>query len=318
MNSTFLSSAFEATRLKQLRFLLAVAELGSLAEAAEALHMTPSAASMMLRSLEQALGGKLFSRTAHGMSPTARARALMPRLRTVLGEADALAAAAGSNSLLPALRIGLVPHVAVTVLPRVVAALAHGPTPRRVQLHEARSAVLAEMLSEAKLDFVLGKMPADFPASKLARLAYRLLYPDGVAIVARRGHELARRRRRVGLDELHAASWLLPPAGSTTHAAFIQAWLGAGRVPPAPAVECPSYHYGLGIVEASDMLSCCAASAAASSKLAIAVLDTPLLLPSIPVGLFWRAGSAVAEDVAPLLQALLVGEPGAVGAARSR
>lgn len=303
MNSPARTAALDATRLKQLRFVLAVAQCGSMAEAAQRLHMTASAASMLLRSVEATLGGRLFERTAHGMVPTARARSLIPRLRTILAETDALAAAAGAGTgLRPVVRIGVVPHVAVTVLPRVVSALVDHPAPRRVQLHEGRAAALAALLQDGELDFLLGKMAAGVSAASLARLEYRLLYQDGIAIVARKGHALGRRRRPVSLDELHAAQWVLPPAGSTTHAAFAQAWLGAGRTPPEPAVEAPSFFYGLGLVQGSDMLSCCARSAGAAHPQAITVLETPLRLDPIPVGLFWRAGSAVAEDVLPLLR----------------
>lgn len=302
MNLTLRSAALDATRLKQLRFVAVVAERGSMAEAAEALHMTPSAASMLLRSVEQALGGKLFERTAHGTVPTALAQGLIPRIRTLLGEADALAAAVQTPDERPSLRIGIVPHVSATVLPQVVAALVNGMPPRRLQLQEGRANALAELLHDAQLDLLIGKMPADFPAAKLARLEYRLLYRDGIAVVVSKGHALARRRRAIGLAELHASRWVLPPAGSTTRTAFVNAWLDAGFAPPVPTVESPSYFYGLGLVEGSDMLTCCAASAAQKSKQAITILDTPLRLPPIPVGAFWRKGSAIAHEIAPLLQ----------------
>ena len=304
MNSKFHATAFDGTRLKQLRFVLEVAQRGSLAEAAEALHMTSSAASMLLRSVEQALGGQLFERSAHGMVPTARARSLMPRLRALMGEADALAAAAASGELLPTVRIGFIAHVSATVLPKVVVALVGGSAPRRVQLIEGRAAVLAEMLHEAKLDFVVGKMPSDFPAGKLAGLEFHPLYQDGIAVVARKGHALCGRRHMPHLNELRDATWVLPPAGSTTQAAFVEAWLRAGMIPPQPAVECPSYLYGLELIRASDMLTCCAMSAAKQSKLAITILETPLQLSPLPVGLFWRSGSAAAEDLAPLLRTI--------------
>jgi DNA-binding transcriptional LysR family regulator len=239
LNTALRSAALDATRLKQLRFVVAVAERGSMAEAAAALHMTPSAASMLLRSVEQALGGRLFERSAHGMVPTRLALGLIPRIRTLLGEADALAAALQTPDERPAMRMGVVPHVSATVLPQVVAALVNGKPPWRVQLHEGRASTLAEMLHDAQLDLLLGKMPADFPVAKLARLDYRLLYRDGIAVVVRKGHALARLRRPVGLDDLQAAPWVLPPAGSTTRTAFVNAWLGAGQLPPVGTVESP-------------------------------------------------------------------------------
>ena len=68
----------------------AVARLGSLAAAAEALGVTPGAVSQHIRRAEERSGTLLFERTARGLAPTAELTAVLPLLRTGF---DALAQA---------------------------------------------------------------------------------------------------------------------------------------------------------------------------------------------------------------------------------
>lgn len=56
--------------IPQLELLLAVAGCGSIGKAARQLHLTQSAASQSLASLEKTRGLPLFTRTASGIIPT--------------------------------------------------------------------------------------------------------------------------------------------------------------------------------------------------------------------------------------------------------
>lgn len=76
--------------LNALRAIEAVARLGSLAAAAEALGVTPGAVSQHIRRAEERSGTLLFERTARGLAPTAELTAVLPLLRTGF---DALAQA---------------------------------------------------------------------------------------------------------------------------------------------------------------------------------------------------------------------------------
>lgn len=63
--------------LRQIRYFLAVAQLGQVSRAAAVLHVTQSAVTVGLRDLESALGLPLFSREAHGMELTEHGRAFL-------------------------------------------------------------------------------------------------------------------------------------------------------------------------------------------------------------------------------------------------
>src|SRR5215203_5624110 len=69
--------------LRRLRTLRAVADHGTLAAAADALHLTPSAVSQQLAALERELGHAL-------LEPAGRSVRLTPAADVLLGHADAL------------------------------------------------------------------------------------------------------------------------------------------------------------------------------------------------------------------------------------
>ena len=73
-----------------LRMFEAVARLGGMGRAAEALHTVQSNVTARIRQLEQELGTKLFRRHARGVEPTPAGRRLLPyaqRVARLLGEA---------------------------------------------------------------------------------------------------------------------------------------------------------------------------------------------------------------------------------------
>lgn len=56
--------------LKHLRYFWAVASHGSIARAAEVLHLTPQTISGQLRELEDQVGAKLFTKSGRGLALT--------------------------------------------------------------------------------------------------------------------------------------------------------------------------------------------------------------------------------------------------------
>lgn len=79
--------------LRQLEYLLAVADAGTISSAAATLHVSPTAVASALDELERALGGgALFlRRRARGVTLTASGRGALERARRVVAEARELA-----------------------------------------------------------------------------------------------------------------------------------------------------------------------------------------------------------------------------------
>jgi DNA-binding transcriptional LysR family regulator len=70
--------------IRQLRYLLAVVEHGSVSRAAIELHLSQSALSEALRKLEVELGVELLSRGGRGVAPTAAGEALVAAAREAM------------------------------------------------------------------------------------------------------------------------------------------------------------------------------------------------------------------------------------------
>lgn len=79
--------------LKALQAVEATARTGSFAAAAEELSVTPAAVGQLVRSLERRLGRELFVRVSRGVVPSEAAHEILPRLRAVFAELNALSGA---------------------------------------------------------------------------------------------------------------------------------------------------------------------------------------------------------------------------------
>jgi DNA-binding transcriptional LysR family regulator len=80
--------------LRQLRYLVAIAEEGNLGRAAASLYVSQPALSYALRSLESELGVRLFDRHAGGVTATPAGRDVVSEARRALWQADQVTAAA--------------------------------------------------------------------------------------------------------------------------------------------------------------------------------------------------------------------------------
>lgn len=74
--------------LDRLRTLVAIADLGSFAEAARALHLAPPTVSLHVADLEARIGAPLLTRTRGQVRPTPIGDTLLERARRLLADAD--------------------------------------------------------------------------------------------------------------------------------------------------------------------------------------------------------------------------------------
>ncbi len=249
---------------------------------------------MMLKEIEGLFGTKLFRRQGRGMAPTDEGRALLPRCQTVLGEVGAMGSTLqGTGS--PLLRLGAFPHTTTTVLPGIVKKLVTGAPAWRLQIVEGSADHLLQLLLSGEIDLLLGRLPrqaAGTPA--ISGLAQRVLYEGNLSVVAARNHPLAG-RRSVPLPELLKWPWILPGTQSTTRVALVDAFLRRGLPPPVPVVESPSFFYSLSVVAQTELLTCCAHSAALQGGHATSILPVTVGSEPTPVAMVWRRNSAEAQ-----------------------
>jgi LysR family hydrogen peroxide-inducible transcriptional activator len=111
--------------LRDLRYLLAVAEHANFGRAAKACGISQPTLSIQLRKLEELLGVTLFERTSKTVTATAACARLLGHARAAVAEAEALLAAARDlrDPLAGRFRLGIIPTLAPYLLPLVFAPL---------------------------------------------------------------------------------------------------------------------------------------------------------------------------------------------------
>ena len=94
--------------LRQMEYLVALADEQQFTRAAAASHVSQSGLSAAIRSLEEELGTTLFDRTTRRVVPTDAGLALLPHARTMLAQAAAArdAVVRASHELSGSLRVG--------------------------------------------------------------------------------------------------------------------------------------------------------------------------------------------------------------------
>ena len=160
--------------LRQLQYVRAVAELRSFRQAAEVCGVSQPALSVQVAQVEALLGVVLFERGQRKVLLTPAGEALLPRVRALLVDADALVEAARrtADPLAGTLRIGVIPTVAPYLLPRVAPALrARFPRMEAVWTEE-KTPVLAERLAAGTLDAMLLALVADLGDVEHAEVAH--------------------------------------------------------------------------------------------------------------------------------------------------
>lgn len=115
--------------LDSLRIFVKVADVASFTRAAEQLGLTKARASAHVRSLEESLGARLFTRTTRSVRLTADGEQLLGRARKLLAEADDVASLFGApRALRGRVRMDLPEKLATDlIIPRLPELLARHP-----------------------------------------------------------------------------------------------------------------------------------------------------------------------------------------------
>ena len=138
--------------LRQLRYLLAVAEQRHFGRAADLVHVTQPALSMQIKALEAEAGETLIERMPGGAVLTPAGRAMADHARRVMAEMAALEQAMRRPGQGGRLRLGMIPTVAPYLLPAVLPDLRARDISRDLQLREAQTDRLIEELADGRLD----------------------------------------------------------------------------------------------------------------------------------------------------------------------
>jgi len=149
--------------LRDLKYLVAVAELRHFGRAAESCHVSQPTLSTQLRKLEEFLGVTLIERNNRQVLLTPIGEKVVEQARAVLRNSDQLVKLAreARDPFGGEFRLGIIPTVAPYLLSKILPPIREALPDLQIQLVEAQTAVVTESLREGQLDAVILALPVD-------------------------------------------------------------------------------------------------------------------------------------------------------------
>ncbi|MBV5263420.1 LysR substrate-binding domain-containing protein [Pinisolibacter aquiterrae] len=182
--------------LRDLQYVLAVADLGHFGRAAEACHVSQPTLSGQILKLEDELGVRIFERVGRSIRPTPVGEQILAHARRAVSSADDITALARASRdpLAGPLRLGVIPTLAPYLMPFVLPIAAEALPAAPLMLYEDLTANLLQALTEGRLEAaIIASDPGD------SRLTSHLLFDEPFWVVLPPGHPLAAR------ETIHAA-----------------------------------------------------------------------------------------------------------------
>ena len=201
-----LNSIMSRLHAKQLRLLIALAEKGSLLNAAEGVGLTQPGASKALKELESALGVELFLRTNRGLLPTAAGNCAIRFARLIQADLDNLrhelhAIASGSGGKLA---IGTIMG-AVPLLTHAISRLLELQPRLSVEVVEDTSESLLSLIDQGRLDTAICRLSVSDKPETYDSLVIK---DESLAVIAHSAHPAAN-CERVELQDLSDSRWVV-------------------------------------------------------------------------------------------------------------
>lgn len=201
--------------LKQLAVFDAVADCGSVSQAADLLALTQSATSMSLSQLEKMLGRPLFERKGKRLILTHWGSWLRPKAKRLLRDAKQIEMGFYDQHLLSGeIRLGASQTPAEHLVPDLISIIDNDFPEIRISLGVRSTSSIIQGVLDYRYD--LGIIEGRVDDNRLHQEPW---CTDHLTIVAAAHHPFAK-RDRVSMAQLEQAQWILREHGSGTRMAF--------------------------------------------------------------------------------------------------
>jgi LysR family hydrogen peroxide-inducible transcriptional activator len=282
--------------LRDLHYLIAVADLRSFVQAADRCCISQPTLSTQIKKMEDELGIQIFERTNKKVLPTELGEQIVASARRILKEQNNIKelAATAQDPLAGNLRFGAFPTLATYLFPQLVPLIKRDLPRIRLILVEEKTEQLLQQLKSGQMDCALLALPIyeDF-------LESQALFDDEFLLAVADSHPLAS-KSQVEQDDLNGEHLLLLDEGHCLrgHALQICQTVGADEEQDLRATSLETLrqmvHAGTGITFMPR----------------IAVRDEPGIhyvpfaapAPSRTIGLVWRKTSARGELIRRLTE----------------
>ena len=197
-----------------LQCFLEVTRQGSVVRAADVLALTQPAVSKKLKELEDILGVRLLERSKKGVELTSFGRVFLEHASTsvaALREGTEKISQAQKKGIVY-LRIGVLPTVATSVLPKAVERFRVNNLDVRLHLVSGANSSLMSLLRIGELDLVVGRLGVP---ETMSGLSFQHLYSEQVMFAVRPNHPLLN-KTNFHIKDISNYTVLYPPTGSIT------------------------------------------------------------------------------------------------------
>jgi LysR family hydrogen peroxide-inducible transcriptional activator len=176
--------------LRDLRYLVALADMKHFGKAAAACHVSQPTLSAQIKKLEGYLGVELIERQPRGVVLTEVGHELVERARRVLRESDEIIHLARDfrDPLAGNLAMALIPTIGPYLLPLVAKKLRKQLPKLHLMLYEYQTAVLLEKLRKGEIDMGILALPV-----MVDGIESRELYREDFVVALPPQHDLARK-----------------------------------------------------------------------------------------------------------------------------
>jgi len=299
--------------IRQLEYLVAVADALHFGRAARHCAVTQPALSAQVRQVEELLGVRVFERGRRRVLVTSAGAGIIAQARRALACVDDLVATAqqAGRPLEGPLRLGVIPTVAPYFLPAALPRVRRAHPRLELVLREEQTSRLVEKLEAGALDALLLALPVE--GAELTEVA---LYEEPFVFLAPRGHPLARPETALPESALEGAEVLLLEDGHCLRSQALDVCRRAGAVAD-DRIQATSMSTlvqmvanGLGVTLVPERAV--ALEVRPGSGLVTRPFRAPP--PTRTIGLAWRSRSPRDAELRLLAETLA----GATGAPRSR
>jgi LysR family transcriptional regulator, hydrogen peroxide-inducible genes activator len=178
----------KSMNLKDLKYLVALADTGHFGRAAERTFVSQPTLSAQLKKLEEYLGVKLVERQPKNVQLTEVGRQIVVRARRMLDESEEIIALARSNTdpFAGKLKMGLIPTIGPYLLPRVMQKIRKAVPQLGLMLYEYQTESLLKRLRDGEIDLGIMALPVLQDG-----LESRALYEEAFTVALPTHHPLA-------------------------------------------------------------------------------------------------------------------------------
>ncbi|MBL4852701.1 MAG: LysR family transcriptional regulator [Robiginitomaculum sp.] len=196
--------------LKDLKYLVAVADHLHFGKAADAVFISQPTLSGQIKKLEEQLQVTIFERTTRGVNITGIGEKIIAEARQIMTHAQNIEnlASAQSDILCGELKLGIIPTIAPYLVPHFLSQTLTDHPKLTLSLHEDKTETLYAMLANFTIDAAI--IATEIPPGNIEEIE---LYSEEFLLLCPATHPLSSKKTRIEAHDISPEDLLLLPEG---------------------------------------------------------------------------------------------------------